>query len=206
MTIPPEEQTADLLSAAQEGDSDAVERLLARYYPLVTRIVELRIQGRIHGDAEAEDIVQETMLDVFRGLHRFEEQSEGKYRHWLARIVENNIRDRQRFLLREKRGAGRVRRFADFSRSSLQQSIAGACPTPAAEFRAEELERRIEEAMLRLKPADREIIILRKLCRMEYEEMATLLGYKDDRSARAQYSRAIQALRRQLDRGGDPET
>jgi RNA polymerase sigma-70 factor (ECF subfamily) len=197
MSAKPADSTVTLLAACRGGDRRALDVLFERYYPIVVRIAELRLRRRIRGHEEVEDIVQDSLLDVFKGLDHFEMRSEGDFRDWLATIVANNIRDRFRRANSQKRGAGREQRRADLPTQALSESLfAGRAPSPSQHARAAELELRIERAIMNdLEDPFREVIILRKLCGMSYEEIAKSLGYGSTSSARALYTRAMDKLR-----------
>ena len=194
------QETATLIQAARKGSDDAIDTLFRRYWPIVLRIVELRTKTRIRGDPGAEDIAQESLVEAFEGLGRFEQRSDGDFRNWLARIVENNIRDDYRRKHAQKRGGGRVRRFADLNESSLSESVfAGNDPTPSANIREAELEQRLEHVIAHELPEDeREVIILRRICLMSYEEIAVSMGHAGPSTSRSLYSRAMKRLRTAL--------
>jgi RNA polymerase sigma-70 factor (ECF subfamily) len=186
------------LRAARAGDRGALDELLARYLPWVRQTVALRLGQPLRACADLDDLVQESLLDAFRGLDRFEDRSEGSFRNWLASIVLNNVRDASR---RARGGAGRprVQPLADSSTSTF------AGPTPAARdaapselARANELEDRIEQAMLRLSATHREVLILRDRCDLGYAEIAEQLQFKNADTARALYSRALAHLQSRL--------
>jgi len=188
--------TLHLIRTYQETrDKKALEALFRRCYPLALRIVELRLRRRLRGNREAEDIVQESLLDVFQGLDHFAMASEGEFKNWLAKIVENNVRDHFRHARAAKRGGGRVAHFADVPSASLRDLIARS-PSPGAELGASELEARIEHALMDvLEDPHREVLILRKLCELSYEEIAKAMGYASKSSVRSLYTRALRKLR-----------
>ena len=189
--------TVDLIQAARRGDRTALDALFARYYPVTMRIVELRLGRRIRGNVESEDLVQESLLEVFKGLDHFEMRSDGDFRNWLARIVENNVRDRFRRVTGAKRGGGRGRGFADLTSSSLSASLlAETYATPSVQASANEFEARIEHVMMNvLQDPYREVLILRKLCGMSYEEVAKSMAYESTSTVRSLYTRAMEKLR-----------
>jgi RNA polymerase sigma-70 factor (ECF subfamily) len=194
---PKDDATVHLLRAARGGDRSAMDALFVRYYPITMRIVELRLGRRIRGNVESEDVVQESLLDVFRGLDHFEMRSDGDFRNWLARIVEHNVRDRFRRVGAEKRGGGRERRFADLTSTSLSASLLpDGAGTPSGNAAAAELEERIQHVLMNLlQDPYREVIILRKLCGMSYEEVAKSMGYESTGTVRSLYTRAMEKLR-----------
>ncbi|MFO1078577.1 MAG: sigma factor [Planctomycetota bacterium] len=85
--------TLSQVRAARDGDRGALEQLFGRYLPWVFDTVALRLGRRRRDCGALEDLVQESLLDAFRSIERFQERSEGSFRNWLARIVENNVRD-----------------------------------------------------------------------------------------------------------------
>ncbi|MBI9113475.1 sigma-70 family RNA polymerase sigma factor [Sanguibacter suaedae] len=76
--------------AARAGDPEAVDRLVAVSLPLVYSIV-----GRaLRGHADVDDVVQDTMLRVLRGLGDLREPA--SFRAWLAAITVRQVRERSR--------------------------------------------------------------------------------------------------------------
>ncbi len=77
---------ASLVVAAQSGDQEAQDRLVAECLPLVYNIV-----GRaLHGHADVDDVTQETMLRALAGLGSLRDP--GSFRSWLVAITVNQIR------------------------------------------------------------------------------------------------------------------
>src|SRR5258706_8756937 len=75
--------------AARGGDPRALDALVARCLPLVYNIV-----GRaLHGHADVDDVVQETLLRVVRHLPELREPE--AFRSWLVAIAVRQVRDRE---------------------------------------------------------------------------------------------------------------
>ena len=72
-----------LVSRAQSGDEQAFAHLMRAYYAFVYAIV-IEIVNNSH---DAEEVVQDTFLNVYRGLAQYQEQT--KFRSWLAKIARN---------------------------------------------------------------------------------------------------------------------
>ncbi len=70
-----------LLSAAQKGDRQALERLLLGLLPRVRHLVRYLIRG----DNEVDDIAQEALIALLRGLPTF--RGEGRLTSWADRVV-----------------------------------------------------------------------------------------------------------------------
>lgn len=189
------QDTIRLVAAAQAGDRDATESLFERYYPRVRQVVALRMGMTLRQWEELDDIAQESMLDAFRGLEGFEPESEGSFRNWISRIVENNIRDHARKGKAAKRGSGKVRNFAAYGANVLTDSVTpGMDPTPSEIVAGREAEQRLEAALLGLDERHREVITLRRLCEMSYAEVAAEMGLDKESTARSLFSRALSRL------------
>jgi RNA polymerase sigma-70 factor (ECF subfamily) len=72
-----------LVEAAQAGDADAIDALVRRYQ---VRMVNFA-RTSTGGDADAEDLAQETFIRAFRGLGLF--RGESSFKNWLYRIAAN---------------------------------------------------------------------------------------------------------------------
>ncbi|MEY9877985.1 RNA polymerase sigma factor (sigma-70 family) [Streptacidiphilus sp. MAP12-33] len=77
---------AELVAEARGGRQEAVDELVGRSLPLVYNIVGRALSGR----ADVDDVVQETMLRVLRGLPDLRDDS--AFRSWLAAVTMNQIR------------------------------------------------------------------------------------------------------------------
>ncbi|MDG4858349.1 sigma-70 family RNA polymerase sigma factor, partial [Streptomyces sp. T-3] len=85
------------VAAAQAGDRQALEQLLAAELPVVYNIV-----GRaLNGHPDVDDVVQDTMLSVVRSLGELRDP--GRFRSWLVAIAMHRIRDRIRERARARR-------------------------------------------------------------------------------------------------------
>jgi RNA polymerase sigma-70 factor (ECF subfamily) len=199
MPKPQLEPVLDLVRAYRaRRDGESLDRLFRACYPLVLRIVELRLRRRLRGDQEAEDLAQDSLLDVLRSLKYFATKSEGAFRNWLATIVENNLRDREKRARAAKRSGRPVLRFSDLPATGPLLRLVDEHPPPGAELAASELEERIQRAMAELEEPYREVLILRRLCNLSYTEIATTVGYIGASSARSAYTRAMTRLRNKL--------
>lgn len=75
-----------VIMAAQSGDQQAQDRLVAEFLPLVYNIVGRALQGH----ADVDDVTQETMLRALAGLGGLRDP--GSFRSWLVAITVNQIR------------------------------------------------------------------------------------------------------------------
>ena len=81
---------AAVVAAAQAGDEQALDELVARHLPLVYNLV-----GRaLNGHPDVDDVVQETMLRVVHGIDALRDPT--RFRSWLVTIALRQINDRWR--------------------------------------------------------------------------------------------------------------
>jgi len=81
---------ADLVRIAREGNDFAVRELIRRMSPRLFRVA----RGIVAGDAEAEDVVQETYVTAFGKLDSF--RAEASFATWITRIAINIAKMRLR--------------------------------------------------------------------------------------------------------------
>src|SRR5690606_4197390 len=137
--------TTFLVYAAKAGDRLALDDLFRRYLPIVRQIVAVRMGMRLRQLTESDDLVQDALLRVFHGIERFDQRSEGGFRHWLARCVERELIDAARRLGAKKRGADKLRSLSgdDGSNLTLLDIPCQTGPSPSQIFYGKELEERI---------------------------------------------------------------
>ncbi len=84
------DSTTQLARAAQAGDRQALERLLAEHLPLIYNVV-----GRaLNGHPDVDDVVQETMLRAVQAIRRLREPE--RFRSWLVAIAIRQVQERGR--------------------------------------------------------------------------------------------------------------
>lgn len=97
--------TLSLIAAAKNGDNAALEKICERYISRVHKIVTFRVGRDLREKAESMDLVQSVMIKAVRGIDGYDMGSESKFINWLAKIVENTIRDKIDYFKAEKRRA-----------------------------------------------------------------------------------------------------
>jgi RNA polymerase sigma-70 factor (ECF subfamily) len=164
----------ELVRRARSGDREAFGMLVARHQQ-----VAFRTAYAVCGDAaEAEDATQEAFVKAYRALWRFRRGA--PWRPWLLRIVANEARNR-------RRSAGRREHLA-------AQAAAAAPPDPGLpDYTAGEL----TEALGRLEPPHREVILLRHVLELSEAETAIALGCRRG-TVKSRLSRGLARLREEL--------
>lgn len=186
------EPTIALLQRMHEGDREALVALIERNLDWVREHVHRRLGPVLRGKAETVDFVQDAMIDFLEYGPRFELSSDEQLRALLARIVENNLRDDNRKLRRERRDVGRERGRATDTVLRLdppRKSIA----TPSRVAEREERHEWIRLALEFLDPADRQVIWLREWEGKTFDEIAAVMELTES-GARMRYNRALPKL------------
>jgi RNA polymerase sigma-70 factor (ECF subfamily) len=192
---------ADVVQRAREGDHAAFRVLVERYQGRAYRLA-LRV---LRDEEQAEDVVQDAFLKVYRSLDRFEGRS-GFYT-WLYRIVMNLCLDRKR----RDRSDREVEWNDEIGGGTLLDpaapGAAGADPArsgPEAELERSELRTLVARAIEALPEDARRTIQLREIDGLSYKEIAEALGIpKGTVMSRLHYARRrLQEVLR--DAGVDP--
>jgi len=89
MAISPAEE-AELIRRAQRGDAEAFCELATHHHRSLY-VLALKYSGNHH---DAEDLMQDVMLNAYRGIHQFKGMS--SFRTWLARIMVNSFLNQKR--------------------------------------------------------------------------------------------------------------
>jgi RNA polymerase sigma-70 factor (ECF subfamily) len=162
MTIP----TDDLIRRYQAGQTDLFEAIFDRYKDYVYRLAYSLTQHA----AEAEEVVQETFLDVLRALPRYRVEGPARFETWLYTVTANRCKMRWR-----------RKQLPDCDWDEVGERLVqvpngrpGHDPEEAA-LRAE-TRRRLWRAVGRLDDLYREVILLRYGHDFSYQEIAEALN------------------------------
>jgi RNA polymerase sigma-70 factor (ECF subfamily) len=182
--VTPEATDAELLAAAKAGDEGALERLLARHEKQVYRF-GLRMCG---SEEDAREVLQETLLAAFQGVHAF--RGEAELSTWLFQLARTHC------LRTRRRRVGEPARLEELDAPGVAAVPAhGAGPDERSQAR--QLGEVLQAAILAL-PADRrEALILRDVEGLSAEDAAEVAGV-EVRALKSRLHRARMELRGHL--------
>ena len=192
---------SQLIAQARQGDAAARERLFELCRGYLGLVARSQVETWLRRKVDASDLVQETMLEACRDFARFEGRTEKEWLAWLRRILDHNAADFvRRYRGTAKRAAGREVPFRDPGDSDSPGAPEPAAQqlTPSQEFLQLDTELRVTAALSGLPPDYQEVIILRNLQRLPFNEVAKRM----DRSRPAVqmlWMRAIRKLQEALD-------
>ena len=105
-------ETVTLLQRWHAGDRAALDTLLARDMPWIREHVERRLGQLLRAKGEADDYVQDAVIEVLRYGPRFLIADRERFRGLLARIVENTLRDQHDWYTAKRRECSVQKSFA----------------------------------------------------------------------------------------------
>lgn len=166
---PDRESDEELVARARGGSAPALEALLGRYQDLVYQL-SYRMLG--HRD-DALDVSQDVFVSVFRSLGRFE--SKALFRTWLYRVTVNRCRDELR-----RRASRKHARLLSLDAPSRGGDAGldppSAEPGPDAGAASREAQEAVARAVQELPEDAREVLLLRDVQDLAYEEIAEVLA------------------------------
>ena len=173
---------ARLVARAQEGDREALEALLQRHLPGLEAFVRLRV-GRAFGRREgASDVVQSACKDVILGVEGFRYGGPTGFRKWIYAIAARKVADKFAFHNAQCRDVGREATYgapfdgASQEASTLIAQLSGAFATPSQEFLGAEMLERLESALEKLEPDERDVVLLSRVAGLSRTEVAEEMG------------------------------
>ena len=177
-----DETTLELVVRARGGDRLAVEALLQRCLPSLTRWAHGRLPAAARGTLDTGDLVQEAALHALQRLDAFEPRHVGAMQAYLRQSVINRIRDEVRRVVRRPPSVELPAEHAADATSPLELAI-----------QAESYER-YRQALGALKPRDREIVVARVEVQWSLAEIAQRFGMRTADAARMAVGRALKRL------------
>jgi RNA polymerase sigma-70 factor (ECF subfamily) len=174
---------AELVRKAQAGAAEAFSALVERHQDYVYNSVCYLIGSR----PDAEDIAQEVFVSAYRALGRFEGRA--RFTTWLYGIMLNSVRSYWR---RQKR-ATVLSTDVDGEDGDPGLQIAARQDGPAEMSMRAERVGAVQDAIAGLDEHLREIIVLRDIQGLSYDELAEALGLPDG-TVKSRLYRARQEL------------
>lgn len=168
-------QLEELIQRAQSGDADARNELFEKCRNYIGFLARSHVESWIQAKVDSSDLVQQTMLEAHTGFEKFNGTSEGEWLAWLKQILRHNATDYVRRFGTAKRKASRevaIGGFSESFRSFGPPELADGGESPSQIIAKREQEIEIADALATLPPDYQEIIVLRNLQRLPFDEIA----------------------------------
>ena len=174
-----------IIARARRGDADAFEQLVTAYRNQVFRLA-LRMCGN---EADADEVAQEAFLSAWKGLPNF--RGESRFSTWLYQLTTHAAIDLMR---REKRQAA--------AEDIDEITAADDGPSPQQQVERTETQREIRSALMQLPEEYRQVLLLRFMQELSYEEIGRALKLPVG-TVKSRLNRAKAQLKDILSRSGN---
>jgi RNA polymerase sigma-70 factor (ECF subfamily) len=164
-----EPSDVDLVKRCQAGDASAYNDLITRYRNKAFTM----IYGMVQNEQDAWDLAQEGFLKAWRSIHRF--KGESSFYTWLYRIMTNVTIDS----LRRKGIHGETEfddRIAPANVEPGSRTTPSSVPLPHSKLEQREIRQRIDDAIAKLSPGHRSVIVMKEIEDLQYSEIAEILN------------------------------
>jgi RNA polymerase sigma-70 factor, ECF subfamily len=178
-----------LLERVRAGDTAALNRLMDRYLPKLSRWASGRLPQWARDVSDTDDLVQDTLIRTVANLGNFEARGTGALQAYLRGAVLNRIRDEIR------------RRRRTPPQTPLDSALPAQGQSPLEAAIGAETLAKYDRALDRLEPETREAVIARIEMGCSYAEIAELMDKPSADAARMVVSRALLRLAEEMRHG-----
>ena len=196
---------AALEQRLKSGDDTAFVGLFESLRDRMRRLVHFRMDRRVRGRVDPEDVIQEAFLDARARLSHFIDGDFPGFFFWLRMVVAQTLSRTHRAHLgaqirtvEREVSPGLGPDLPDTS-ASLSYHLMAQVTSPSRALDRDERSERLHQALQAMSPLDREIIALRHFEELSNSETATLLQLRPQ-TASQRYVRAMERLHRILQR------
>jgi RNA polymerase sigma-70 factor (ECF subfamily) len=179
---------------------EAAAELFDRYRDRLLRMIALRMDPRIVGKVDGEDVLQDAFVAGVRRIQGYLERPSVPPFVWVRQITTQVLIDTHRRYLKAQKRDARQEVAIDHGQPSgansafLATELAGSLTSPSECAVREETIFALRDALERLAEIDREVLVLRHLEDLTNNEVAEVLGI-DKYAASKRYLRALTRLR-----------
>lgn len=197
-----DDQSSAVLVKAWRKNEIGFEEVFDRYRKRLRRMVVLRLDVRLSGRIDPDDVIQDAFVLAFQKIEEYRSRTdELPLFLWLRLVVaERVIELHRRHLGAKMRDAGREVSIypgpmPEASSAALAAQLTGRVTSPSNVAIRAEIRLQVQEALNRMDPIDREVLTLRNFELLSNSEAAQVLGI----SQPAASNRYVKALRRMKD-------
>ncbi len=190
----------EALQRVRNNDESALAELFSLHRERLWRLAHFRLDRRLLGRVDEDDILQEAYLAAVKRMSHFTEDSTTSFFVWLRMIVIQTLVDvHRRHLGAQMRNAGREigRLGCHYSQTtslSMAARLVGQMTSPSQAAVRVEVSARLEAALESMDPIDREVLALRHFEELTNSEAAEVLDIQQ-KAASIRYVRAIKRLK-----------
>lgn len=180
------------------GDKEALAELFASQRERLWRLVDFRMDAKLRGRVDPDDVLQESYLAASQRLDHYRAKESMSPFVWLRLIVIQTLVNAHRHHLgAQVRDAGREAGgwpWPQTTSASLAQQLSGHLTTPSQAAMRAEATSQVERAIGQMSPVDQEILAMRHFEELTNLEVAEVLGIQP-KAASIRYVRAVHRLK-----------
>ncbi|OWK40811.1 sigma-70 family RNA polymerase sigma factor [Fimbriiglobus ruber] len=191
-------ESEKLIARARAGDSTAQGHLFELYRNYLYLLARLELDRELRGKVGASDLVQETFLEAHRDFEQFRGATPAELVGWLRTIMARNLANQIRHYRGTKRRDVRLELglIASLGKSSegLVVGLTAAVTSPSQAAAQHEEAVLLADALGRLPPDYREVLILRNLEELSFPDVAARMDRTQD-SVKKLWARGLARLK-----------
>ncbi|MDA1013464.1 MAG: sigma-70 family RNA polymerase sigma factor [Planctomycetota bacterium] len=189
-----------ILEKLRQGGTDALAEFYSEYHDRLWRMVHFRLDRRLRGRVDADDILQEAYLDAVDRIHHHIENQQTSLFVWLRMVVcQTMVNVHRRHIGTGMRDANRE---VSIGHGPNQQAtsiciaaqLVGSLTSPSHVASRDEMAGQLESALEGMSEIDREVLALRHFEELGNNEVAEVLGIQP-KAASVRYFRALKRLK-----------
>ncbi len=189
----------ELVAQLLEGNEQVLADLFSQHRDRLWRMVNFRLDRRLAGRVDADDILQEAYLAASQRIRHYLENPSKSFFVWLRLITRQTLVDvHRRHLGAKMRSAGRETAnhpgYPMATSISLVAQLLGSMTSPSQAVVKAEMTRQLEVAIEEMDPIDREVLALRHFEELTNSEVAEWLDIQQ-KAASIRYVRAVTRLK-----------
>ncbi|MBL8735623.1 MAG: sigma-70 family RNA polymerase sigma factor [Planctomycetes bacterium] len=181
-----------LLERWHRGDDQALAALVELHLPWLREHVQRRLGPFLRRHGEAEDYLQDAVLDFLRDAPRFQVRDGAQLRGLLARVVENTLRDKNDWFRAKRRDLARSATVPSDSVLALDPALQRST-TPSRDATRNEIRDWVRLGLELLEAEERKVILAREYEDRSFVEIGAELGMTAN-AARMRWVRAVARL------------
>jgi RNA polymerase sigma-70 factor (ECF subfamily) len=184
----------------RQGDQEALAVLFSQHRDRLWRMVNFRMDRRLLGRVDSDDVLQEAYLAAAQRLGHYRDESSDSSFIWLRMVVLQTLTDVHRHHLgAQMRDADREVDLRGWhnpqtTSASLAAILLGRLTSPSQAAARAEMFDEAERAISTLDPLDQEVLALRHFEELSNSEVAEVLGIQQ-KAASIRYVRALKRLK-----------
>ncbi len=191
------------LLAKAVHDPTAAQRLLELHRDRLRAMISWRLDRRLAARVDPSDVVQETLAEAHQKLAEYLRTQPIPFYPWLRRLAwERIVHLHRRHLLAQARAVTREERLdwqlPDHSAIDLGHRLIARGSSPSQHILREELKARVQAALARMEPKDREVLVLRYLEQLSVDEAAAVLELSSE-GVKSRQRRALERFAELID-------